>query len=91
MDYVLVANENQTHHAKDYRLGIPPRDSRAPGLLQMHSGASKQKIESDFRRIRVRTFSFSMIANFLGQLATSSLHHRIRLRILHKYSWSDFL
>ena len=47
--------------------------------------------ESDLRRIRVRTFSFSMIANFLGQLATSSLHHRIRLRILHKYSWSDFL
>ena len=44
MDYVLVANENQTHHAKDYRLGIPPRDSRAPGLLQMHSGAPKQKM-----------------------------------------------
>ena len=56
----------------------------------MRGGCGIGKSSEDFRKIWLRTFTFSTIANFLGELAISSLHHSIRLRILHRYSWSIF-
>ena len=46
--------------------------------------------EAGFFRIRLRTFSFWTLAIFLEEIATSSHDHSIRLRILHRYSRTDF-
>ena len=51
----------------------------------MRGGCGIGKSSEDFRKIWLRTFTFSTIANFLGELAISSLHHSIRLEILHRH------
>ena len=45
---------------------------------------------TEFDRIWARSFSFSRIAIFWGELGFSSYHHWIRRRILRRYSWSLF-
>ena len=81
----VVVNKTHTHHSKEYRLEILPHDSRAPGSLQMYSGASKLKIWVWFSQNSGSYFQFFDDSEF------SSRHHSIRLRIPHRYSWADFL
>ena len=87
---VSVAWQYQISDINTHHQETTPGDFGCSGMVQTRSAAPNPLSWVGFPQNSSSYFQFFESSFVLGKIATSSHDHWIRLRILHRYSWTDF-